>query len=89
MGNKVLIIGAEDWEGLFVNGMLVDEGHTLNEGESRKKYLSGICKKYGVTLDEIKEGYVTDDYNDKLNDYGSFDLNLSDVGYETEEEEEE
>lgn len=88
MENKVVIISADDWEGLFVDGVLVDEGHTLNEGESRKKYLASICKKYNVTLDEIQEGYVTEEYEEKLNDCGRFDQNLLDVGFELENDDE-
>jgi hypothetical protein len=81
MCNEVIIIGADDWEGLFVNGKLVDEGHTLNEGASRKKYLSEICSKYSVTLDDIAEGYVTKEYEEYMYDSGGFHESLSAVGY--------
>lgn len=81
MKNHAIIVGADDWEGLFVNGMLVDEGHTLNDGMSRKKYLSKICKEYDLELDEILEGYVTDEYEELLNDVGSFHQKLADVDF--------
>jgi len=66
---------------LFVNGKLVEEGHTLNDGMSRKKYLSGICAKYGVTLEDITEGYVTEEYEEYMYDSGGFHDSLSAVGY--------
>jgi len=84
-GNHAIIIGADDWEGLFVNGKLVEEGHTLNEGYSRRKYLLSICMKYNLKMDEILEGYVTDDYDEVLADQGGFDENIEDVGFYLDE----
>jgi hypothetical protein len=82
MKNEVLILDADDWEGMFVNGKLEMEGHRLNDGCSRKAFLSHVCKKYEVTLDEIKEGYVDDDYRSNiLEEEGCFREDLSEVIY--------
>lgn len=80
--NSAIIIKADDWEGLFINGKLVEENHTLNQGHSRRKYLLSICSKYGLKMEEILEGYVTDDYYDKMEDTGGFDADINDVEYD-------
>lgn len=46
--NKAIIIQADDWEGLFVNGVLVQEGHSLNQGYKRLPYLKNYLKN--ITL---------------------------------------
>lgn len=86
MKNNLVIIGSDDWEGLFVNGKLVEESHTLNQGLSRIKYLKQICEQYSVTLDDIVEGQVTQDYyDDVLSVFGNYPDDLSDVVWYTEE----
>lgn len=88
MKNEVILIKTDgEWEGLFVNGKLANEGHHLGDGYGTKKYLTYVCKKYGVTLEEIKDGQATDDYIEKLNDLGSFDMDLSDVEYIVDDDE--
>ncbi len=79
--NTAILIGSDDWEGLFVNGMLVEEGHTLNEGSNRIKYFTNLAKKYNFNLDEMQAGYVTEEYEEHLNDVRCFDIKLNDVSY--------
>lgn len=75
--NKAILLQAEDWEGLFINGRLVEEGHTLNEGNSRIKCFVGLAKKYNFNLEEMKEQYVTEEDEQYLYDCGSFPTHLS------------
>lgn len=79
--NTAIIIGSEDWEGLFVNELLVEEGHTLNQGLNRIKYFTNLAKKHNFSLDDMQAGYVTEEYGNVLYDSGCFDRNLADVGY--------
>lgn len=72
-----IIIRADDWEGLFVDGKLVYEYHEIERATLRK-----LCKEYDIKFTEIQEAWVTSEYEDHLNDVGGFDENLSDVGYE-------
>ena len=84
--NTIIIINSDDWEGLFVNGKLIEEGHELNDGMSRKKYLQELCRKYNVSLPSIEEGYVTEDYyDDILSERGSYPENLSEVDWYLED----
>jgi hypothetical protein len=79
--NTAILIGSDDWEGLFVNDLLVEEGHTLNEGSNRIRYFTNLAKKYNFNLEDMQAGYVTEEYENILNDNGCFDSNLNDVGY--------
>ena len=84
--NKAILLqsSSESWEGLFLNGQLVEEGHTLNQGYSRVKYFKDLAKKYGFSLDELEEYTVTDEYDERMCDRGGFDDDIGDVGYERE-----
>ncbi len=79
---KAVLIKADDWEGLFVDGKLVDEGHALNQGYGRIKYFKELAKEYNFDINEMDEFYVTEEYEDYLCDAGEFHENLSDVKYE-------
>jgi hypothetical protein len=68
--NKAILVKADDWEGLFINGKLTKEGHTLNEGTSRIKYFLKLAKEHNFDLEEMKEVYVNDEDEEWLNDYG-------------------
>ena len=43
---KAILLMADDWEMLYIDGILKDEAHTLNEGTSRIKYFLDLAKKY-------------------------------------------
>jgi len=73
---KAIIIQADDWEGLFVDGYLVAEGHTLNDGESRIKVLVRFSKKYNFDIAEIEEFYIEEEDEEILEDLGCFPESL-------------
>lgn len=79
--NKAILLISEDgnWEGLFINGELVEEGHTLNEGYSRIKYFIELSKKYNFNLEEMKEEHVIEEDDNYLYDYGNFPAKLSEL----------
>lgn len=47
---KAIVIKADDWEGLFVDGKLVYEYHEIERATLRK-----LCKEYNIDFTEIKE----------------------------------
>lgn len=71
-----IIIRADVWEGLFIDGKLVYEYH-----EIRRNTLKELCKEYNLKFTDIGEAWVTDEYEDYLCDAGGFHENLSDVKY--------
>jgi hypothetical protein len=86
--SKAVLVQADDWEGLFIDGKLVREGHTLNQGSSRIKYFIKLAEKYDFDIKELEEGYVTEDFDENyLEECGHFPKSLSEVEYEVEEDE--
>lgn len=79
--NKAILIGLDDWEGLYINGKLVEEGHTLNQGYNRFKYFQQLAKEYNFSLDELESAYVTPEYQEELEDIGGFPDDIADVKY--------
>ena len=77
--NKAILLISEDWEGLFINGKLIEEGHTLNEGLSRIKYFVGLAKKYNFDLAKMKEIELCEKDEQYLCDYGSFPNNIEEL----------
>ena len=45
-----------DWEGIYINGKLIDEGHSLGEGKS-EEYWMEIGRKYNgeLIIEELKD----------------------------------
>lgn len=58
---KILILRTQegDWEGLFIDNDLIDEGHVLGEGNSTT-YLLEKAEEYGFSSKDIKEKELND-----------------------------
>jgi hypothetical protein len=79
MSNKAILLKVEDWEGLYINGELVQEGHTLNEGTSRVKYFIKLAKKYNFKIEDMEELYCTEEDEESVMDWGNFPKNIKDL----------
>jgi len=79
MNNKAILLEVEDWEGLYINGELVQEGHTLNEGTSRVKYFIKLSKKYDFNIEDMEELYCTEEDEESVMDWGNFPKNIKDL----------
>lgn len=77
--NKSILLKAEDWEGLFVNGELIEEGHTLNQGMNRIEYFFDLAEEYDFNLREMKELYLIEEDEEILMDRGSFPNNINEL----------
>lgn len=76
--NKAILLQCDDWEGLYINGKLVEEGHTLNQSESRVKYFVNLSKQYNFNLEDMQELYLYEDDEQWVMDIGSFPNNIHD-----------
>jgi len=77
---SAILVTADDWEGLYVNGKLVDEGHTLNEGSTRTQYFSVLTKQFNFSLEDLEEMDVSDKYYEEyLSVYGNLHSSFSDM----------
>ena len=75
--NTAILVKGEDWEGLYINNTLVQEGHTLNEGTSRIKYFVNLAKQYNFNLDELYEFYLSNEDEETTNTVGSFPKDIT------------
>ena len=76
---KAILIKADDWEGLFVDGILIEEGHTLNQGMSRVKYFLELSKDCDFDLEEMEEVWIDEEDEDTLYKIGCFPSQLTDL----------
>lgn len=76
---EAIIILADDWEGLFVDGKCVYEDHEID-----RKTLRRLCKKHKLDFVKIKEGWVTEEYEEYLCDAGRLHEDLSNVRYKVD-----
>ncbi|HAR38602.1 MAG TPA: hypothetical protein DCS09_08565 [Porphyromonadaceae bacterium] len=70
---SVLLLYSQDgdWEGLFVNGTLISEGHNIGDGDSKRFWLN-IGAKYQITGDDLIIKELNDEDDGTLMDNGSF-----------------
>lgn len=66
------IIILDDWEGLYINGQLVDEGHSINLRTVLKK----LAKEYNFTF---RSHCASPELEDKIQQVGSLPKNLDEV----------
>jgi hypothetical protein len=76
----VLILNSQsgDWEGLFIDGTLIDEGHHLGEGKSLM-FLLEKAEEYNFTSKDVRFMETTDEDEDYLSCHGDFPRNLSEL----------
>ena len=67
----ILTSQSGDWEGLYIDGELMDEGHTLGEGDSRL-YLLKQAELHGFTSSDVQVKTLTDEDENYLMTIGSF-----------------
>lgn len=73
---KAIIIKADEWEGLYVNGRLVHEDYEIS-----RKILQRLCKTFDLNFIDIEEEWVTADYENHLENVGNLPENLAEVDY--------
>lgn len=58
MNPRAIIIHTDDlWEGIYLDGKLYDQGHTLGEGHSTL-YLLAFAEKHGLSFKDFTTGYL-------------------------------
>lgn len=75
--NAAVLVKGEDWEGLYINNKLVQEGHTLNQGISRIKYFVKLAKHYQFNLDELCEFCLSAEDEEAISLIGSFPKDIT------------
>lgn len=80
MKSKILVLTTQsgDWEGLFIDGELISEGHNLGQGNSKKFWID-MSKKYDFLSEDIVEKELTDEDEEYMEDSGNFPNNISEL----------
>lgn len=76
---SVLVLKADDWEGLFIDGKLIDEGHSLEEGSDRIKYFQEASKSHDFDIMDVKIKWLEDKDEEELMSSGSFPDTLKEL----------
>ena len=71
--NRIVVLSTQsgDWEALYVNGELIEEGHHLGEGSPREFWLE-MYNKYNFTPKDIVYCELNDIDEEYAENYGSF-----------------
>jgi hypothetical protein len=78
MKKRVIILKTQDgdWEGLFIDGKRIEEGHTLGEGNSRL-FLLKMAEKYDFSSRDVVECEINDEDDAEIEKWGQFPKELS------------
>lgn len=81
--SKAVVLNSQsgDWEGLFVDGTLVDENHKLGEGDggNPRTYWSRMAGRYGFDVESVETFEVSDEDEETLGDSGNFPSLLNEL----------
>ena len=78
--SKVYLLSTQsgDWEGLYIKGELIQEGHVLGEGKEPQFWLD-IASMYGVKSDDLIIKDLEDEDNDNAESIGSLPFKFTDL----------
>lgn len=78
--SRILVLSTQsgDWEGLFVDGVLIEEGHHLGEGTPAEFWIEK-SKEYSFESKDIVYHEVNDEDEEFLDSWGRFPKNLSEL----------
>lgn len=74
---RAVLLTTDDWEGLYLDGKLIDQGHTIEEGDSL--YYLKLAERYNLNSSDFYMEHLEDcpdsemvlnigGFPDKLND---------------------
>lgn len=80
---NAIVIKADDWEGLFIDGNCAEQGHSLNEGQERLEYFVERGRYYHFDVTDVVFKRCTEEYyNGYLSENGRFPDALFDIELE-------
>ncbi len=74
---KAVIIEADDWQALYINGESVEQDHKLGNGDFL--LILKIAEKYGFTADELSCFWAEEEDLEEAYDNGCFPHKLSEL----------
>lgn len=73
----ILTTQSGDWEGMFIDGELISEGHHL--GGNNRMFMMQMGEKYKFTSGMVREKYLDDNDDEMMETRGSFPKNIVDL----------
>lgn len=70
--NQAILLKLDDWEGLYINDRLVEEGHHLNQGHERSIYFAELAQKLDFNLLEMKVADLTKRGYQLFDEFGNY-----------------
>ena len=70
--NRAILVKSDNWEGLYINGKLVEEGHQLNQGKERAIYFARLARKWRFNLENMGVIYLNNHDTTWTEDIGYF-----------------
>lgn len=75
--SRVIFYDADDWQGLYIDGKLVSEGHNLCEGDI--KFLLELSEEYDFKSSDVECKEVSGSQYDHIQLVGNFPEFLKDL----------
>jgi len=68
-----------EWEGLYIDDRLIDEGHKLGDGNYREFWLS-IAHNFGIRSEDIAHIELNSSDNKELSEVGNLPAKFTELG---------
>ena len=76
---KVLILDSNDyWQGIYIDGNLIDEGHSLGGGQPQI-YLLKKSEEYGFSSSDVSFKWLSDKDDQYLSEQGGLPKKLEEL----------
>lgn len=77
MKTVMQVLNNGEYEALYINDLIVEEGSPLNEDSERVLYFLMLCDNYGADIKDIQFYYLTngeDEFRERFSNYNTKDI---------------
>ena len=77
MKTVMQVLNNGDYEALYINDLIVEEGSPLNEGSERVLYFLMLCNKYEADIKDMQFCYLIngeDEFRERFSNYNTKDI---------------
>lgn len=75
MKTIIQVLNNGDYEALYINDLIIEEGSPINEGSERVLYFLMLSDKYGFDIREVKFYYLTEEEIEFRERFSEYDCN--------------
>lgn len=77
MKTRIQVLYNGEYEALYINDLIIEEGSPLNKGSERVLYFLRLGDEYGFDIREVKFYYLTNDeeeFRERFSQYNCNDI---------------